>query len=268
MRYCLAATVVLVMSSLFSPALAGNMEDCAQEEDLNLSVTGCTKVIKSGKVSGGELARTFYYRGNAHRRLGNIDSATEDLNQAVRFDPTFKRTYIDRGIIYSKAGEYARAIEEYDKALRIDPKFPKAYYNRGNVYWRLDQFDRAIANYDKAIKYNPKYYFPYVGRSWALYSLGRDTEALLDAERALSFRPGNNDVLFIRALIFAALGRQEEALAEFDQLSDAKGPHWVETMQNALKSAGHYKGKVDGKYGPETRAALMLCLKVSCRLFE
>jgi len=211
---------------------------------------------------------TYYFRGNAYRRFGNLDLATKDLTKAVQIDPTYKHSYIDLGLVKRKLGKYSQAIENYNRALEIDPKFAKAYYNRGNVYWWLKQYNRATEDYDRATALDSEYFFPFIGRAWTKYAMGRDADALSEADMALSLHPGNEDARYIRALILGASGHWQEALEELDDLLDAGESHTVETVQEALVSVGQFDGPIDGKYGPKTRNALMNCLKSRCRLLE
>ena len=82
--------------TLSPPARVGIEENCVQERDPELGISGCTAVIRSGQLLGKELAWAYY----------------------------------NRGVAYNKLGEYRRAIEDYDQALRLDPGDAIAYNNR------------------------------------------------------------------------------------------------------------------------------------------
>ncbi len=255
--------------SALASAQASDWEDCAQERDLELSITGCTKFLDTGKVTGNQLVKTYYYRGNANRRLGNLDQAVEDLQHALELDPNYKHPYIDLGLVEKNRKNYEQAIAYYDRALEIDPEFAKAYYNRGNVYWFQDRYDRAAMDYDQAIYIDPDYYFPYVGRAWALYALGHDALALQNADKALELRPGDGHARNIRALVLSVLGQWQEALPELDAfIIEEHKPALVERLQTSLIEMRYFDGPVDGEYGPKTRSALEACLKERCRLLN
>ncbi len=100
-----AATLAALLA-LAAPARAGMEEDCVQEYDRDLQISGCTAVIGSGQYSGRNLAIA----------------------------------YNNRGIAYDDLGEYRRAIEDYDRALRLDPDDALAYNNRGIA---LDNLSRS-----------------------------------------------------------------------------------------------------------------------------
>ena len=66
----------------------------------------------------------------------------------------------------------------------------------------------------------------------------------------------------------AALGRRKEALATVEQAMAVTDSDWIESYQKALKRHGYYKGGIHGEYDPATRAALVACLLVGCRVIE
>ncbi len=142
--------------------------------------------------------------------------------------------YLGRGIAYNLLGEHAQAIEDYSQALRLAPGNAKAYN----------------------------------GRAWSLYIMGRNTEALSDVNRSVSLNPSDVRTIDTRAHVQAALGRHSEALGEFERAMRAGGVGWIRTYQKALVKHGYYHGRVDGSYGPVTRAALAACLNGGCRLLE
>ena len=143
-----------------------------------------------------------------------------------------------------------------------------AYNGRGLAYRNLDDPIQAIKDFDQALRLDPDNAAAYNNRAWTLYTWGRHAKALGDADRALSLHPGNPATLDTRAHVLAALGRRQEALAEFERAMQAGGKNFVRMYQEALETHGHYRGAVDGVYGPPVRAALAACLEAGCRVVE
>ena len=77
--------------------------------------------------------------------------------------------YYNLGIAYYALGQLESALESYDEAVRINFEYHEAYHNRGNVYHDLGQNLRAIEDYDLAIHYNPEYSAAYNNRGIAYY---------------------------------------------------------------------------------------------------
>ena len=69
MRFISLIAVVLFVSSLAAPARAGMVEDCGQEHDLDLQISGCTAAIRSGQWQGKNLAAAYSNRCWAHMCL-------------------------------------------------------------------------------------------------------------------------------------------------------------------------------------------------------
>ena len=132
MRLIAAIAVVGLIAAIAQPASADMADDCEQSRDQDLSIGGCTAVIRSGEFSGRNLAIAYSNRGSAYYNLGENRRAIEDFDQALRIDPGFAIAYSNRGLAYNNLGEHRRAIEDYDQAIRIDPGLAAAYNNRGD----------------------------------------------------------------------------------------------------------------------------------------
>jgi len=66
------------------------------------------------------------YRGMAYRRKGAPDSAIQDYDRAIRFQPDYAEAFLNRGAAYADRGEYDRAIQDYEQAMRFKPAFAVA----------------------------------------------------------------------------------------------------------------------------------------------
>jgi tetratricopeptide (TPR) repeat protein len=146
MRVFSLIALVLFVSLLAAPARAGMEQDCSQDRDADLQISGCSAIIRSGEYSGKNLAIAYSNRGHAYGNLGEYRRAIEGLDQALRLDPGLAKAYYNRGVAYRNLSEYRRAIENYDQALRLDPGFAFAYNNRGNAYDYLGDPARATTS--------------------------------------------------------------------------------------------------------------------------
>ena len=52
-------------------------------------------------------------------------------------------TYYNRGLAHAKNGELKLAIEDYTKAIELKPDYADAYYNRGGAWLRLGEREKA-----------------------------------------------------------------------------------------------------------------------------
>jgi tetratricopeptide (TPR) repeat protein len=235
------------------------------------AIEDCNQALRLDPSS----ASAYINRGSAYDNLGEYSQAIEDFDEALRLDPDDAVAYRNRGLAYRNLGNLHRAIEEFDQALRIDPSYADAYNSRGFTYYNLRDYRRAIQDYNQALRLDPNVAYAstnrgsaYNGLAWDLYLKGRNTEALGDVERSLSDRPDSRSAIETRAHILVALGRWREALTDFERAMRAGGENFVRMYQEALVKHGYYRGAIDGAYGPQTRAALVACLKAGCRVQE
>jgi tetratricopeptide (TPR) repeat protein len=62
---------------------------------------------------------------------------TKELNEKCA------ETYYNRGLAHSKKGELDKAIADYTKAIELKPDYADAYYNRGGAWLRLGEREKA-----------------------------------------------------------------------------------------------------------------------------
>ena len=62
---------------------------------------------------------------------------TKELNQKCA------ETYYNRGLAHSRNGELDKAIQDYTKAIELNPDHAEAYYNRGGAFLRLGEPEKA-----------------------------------------------------------------------------------------------------------------------------
>ena len=92
-------------------------------------------------------ALVFYYQQQ-------YESAIEDYNRAVEFNPFSAEAYFNRGNAYVYSGLYNLAIEDYNRAIELNPLFSDAYNNRGVAYKSLGKYWTAISDFQRAVELN------------------------------------------------------------------------------------------------------------------
>ena len=55
-------------------------------------------------------------------------------------------TYYNRGVAHSKKGELELAIADYTRAIELKPDYADAYYSRGGALLRLGEREKAEAD--------------------------------------------------------------------------------------------------------------------------
>lgn len=66
-----------------------------------------------------------------------MEKITKELNQECA------ETYYNRGLAHSKKGELDKAIADYTKAIELKPDFADAYYHRSKTWLHLGATEKA-----------------------------------------------------------------------------------------------------------------------------
>jgi type IV pilus assembly protein PilF len=131
--------------------------------------------------------------GAGYYERGQMDVALDELNMAVKIDPSYAPAYNVLGLVYATLGDDRKAEQSFAQALQLAPADSDAHHNWG---WYLCTHKRereSLAEFEIAVR-NPLYRAPEV----ALVNAGRCSQALGDTRaaenyfrRALAAQPGN-----------------------------------------------------------------------------
>jgi Flp pilus assembly protein TadD len=174
------------------PAPAASTDDqaiCFRGAARDENAAACTRLIASGKLSGGELARAFLQRAVISNRNGNFDGAMADSNEAVRLDPNNANARALRAAGYVRRGDYDRALADLQEARRLDPRSVLTANVFGFYYNAKGEYDRALTELNEAIRLNPNGMYAYKDRGTSYEHKGEHDKALADFRKALSFDP-------------------------------------------------------------------------------
>jgi Tfp pilus assembly protein PilF len=103
----------------------------------------------AGSESSSTTTMTDYDAGKAAADLGNYDVAIASLDKAVQADPNNADAYNMLGFSYRKLGDVEKAFENYNQALAINSKHRGANEYIGELYLELDQLDKAEEHLDR-----------------------------------------------------------------------------------------------------------------------
>jgi tetratricopeptide (TPR) repeat protein len=158
-------------------------------------------------------------RGNARFELNDYEGAIRDYTEAIRLDgPNPALSYFGRGLARTKLGDLAAAAADLRKAMALDSSLEQEKANGraelGEILLRLGDFAAAIAEYDRAIELDPNDLGFKLRRGEAFATAGDTTRADADFTRALELDPRCAEALAGRARVRKTQGRQAEAVAD------------------------------------------------------
>lgn len=137
------------------------------------------------------LGRAHHYLGVCHRRLGNLDAALAAADRAVEAEPDNGSVIGHRGYIRSMLGEHTAALEDYAEALRLAPHLGVTYAFRANGWFWQGEYAMALEDFDHLIdEYHDELLFKaFHDRAATKVMLGDLDGALTDLETAERLRP-------------------------------------------------------------------------------
>jgi tetratricopeptide (TPR) repeat protein len=94
---------------------------CANNDDPEVSIGGCTEVIESGRERPKDLAQAYKFRGDAYVDKEELGKAIADFDRSISLNPHDADAYAERGYALRNFGQQARAEADFDKARDLDP---------------------------------------------------------------------------------------------------------------------------------------------------
>jgi tetratricopeptide (TPR) repeat protein len=214
-----AGFTLALAGMLATPVLAASDWDVCRDDKAaaEASIAACTRIIKSGRYKGRDLAATYFNRAVSYRQQKNDDAALADYAAAIRVDPKYASAYNRRGNIHKDRGDPDRAIAEYNEAIRLNPDFALAYMNRGDAWDDKNERDKAIADLDRAIRIDPKNALAYNIRGVVWKKKGEYDRAIADFNSAIRIEPTSAAYHVNRGDALDDKGDQAAALRDLDE---------------------------------------------------
>ncbi|MDZ4738333.1 MAG: tetratricopeptide repeat protein [Alphaproteobacteria bacterium] len=158
----------------------------------DLQISGCTKLIQSGRETRSDLAEDYFKRAKAYDFSGsNRDRAIADYGQAIKLKPNHAEAYFSRGTLYYLAAQHDQAIADFDRAIRQRPGKVLYFSYRGQARHAKGQWAAAISDFDHAIKLQPKSAETLVDRARSFIGKGDYRRAIADCDQAIKLSPEN-----------------------------------------------------------------------------
>ena len=77
--------------------------------------------------------------GEAYRAAAHLRRALGSLNHALRLKPEDAAILASHGATYAQLGEFQSATADLDEAIRLDPKHAQTHNNRAYIALNLGQ---------------------------------------------------------------------------------------------------------------------------------
>jgi tetratricopeptide (TPR) repeat protein len=127
---------------------------CMNIGPINQRGEACDRLIKSGRLTGVDLAGAYLGRGIMKQIAKETDPAIADYTEAIRLDATLAGAYANRGGVYLDKNDLANAEKDIDKAIDLSPgkRYAFAFAMKGELRRQQGKLSEALTHVDKALE--------------------------------------------------------------------------------------------------------------------
>jgi tetratricopeptide (TPR) repeat protein len=166
--------------AVVSPASAWNSR--------GMALALCALVAGVAACGSPPSATSLVAQGLRAQLSGNVSSAEDEYQQAIKLDGNNVIAHYDLGTVYDKQRDTTRAVAEYRAALVIDPTFADAMFNLGVDTAGSDPAGAAQL-YFRVVSLQPAFAAAWLNLGFILRDEGKVAEAQADWARAVALDP-------------------------------------------------------------------------------
>jgi tetratricopeptide (TPR) repeat protein len=217
-------------------------------------ISGCTALIKAGKLQGTNLGAAFRLRGQAFDNQNETDKALADYGRAIALNPNDGDALAARAMLFHANKDDQHALADLATAVRVAPGYATAWAYRGDILYAIDKPTEAIESFAQAIKLSPDWMWPANDRG-ELYADRGDYElALRDFDQVVRVSPTYAMGWNNRCRVNAILGKLDQALKDCDEALKI-APKFINSMRiSGSVTARQHRGFVELKAGKYDQA--------------
>lgn len=136
---------------------------------------------------------------------GNLDSALEDLNNALKIAPGSSMAWNDLGLLQDTRGASRESEAAFKKAIELDPDDPVSHANLAVLYLDQSRMKEAKREVDLALAADPAFDIALLARGRYYLQKGEMDKAIDDLLAASTANPG-----YSQAQLMLAAGQYEK----------------------------------------------------------
>jgi tetratricopeptide (TPR) repeat protein len=181
--------------------------------------------------------------GLAFEKLGNLDAAREEYENAVTQNPRFARGYYNLAHLASMKKRFAAAVFYANKSLALDPGQPRYQLALGIAYSEDGKFAQAVHVLQTLIASHPAFFEAYLDLGAAYGQEERFSEAVESYRQALRLDPRNCQAQLFLGIALWADTKPRDAVPVLKgyivcKPRDPQGYYW---LGRVYKDAGRYQ---------------------------
>lgn len=146
---------------------------------------------------GGESAENYYDEGLTASMKGDLDTAMQLFEKAIRLDNTMASAYHQMGKCYTRLGKAPQAVQLLRQVVTKKPTNTAARLDLGFALLSLGEIDEARRQFVQVAELNPSQGKAQLGLAQAFFQEGNWSAALDMAQAALTHTGSNFAVLYM-----------------------------------------------------------------------
>ncbi|XP_019500217.1 PREDICTED: tetratricopeptide repeat protein 6 [Hipposideros armiger] len=175
--------------------------------------------ILTEEINNKKIYAAFSYcrRGAIYRKLGKLQSAMNDLQEAILLEPLFLNAYWHRHLIYLFQDKIDEALDDLNYINKCNKNNAEAYFSKAEIFRGKKDITLAILNYTQAIKCKPMDADMYFRRG-EMYEITNKVLAIDDFSKCIFYDPKRIDALLKRGMFYYENGNWNAAIQDFTAL--------------------------------------------------
>ncbi len=168
---------VLVTKDEIKSNSASVKKDFAQilRDRMQERVNKFTEAIKSGKLTGSDIASAYCERGASYNALEKTENALRDVDQAIKLAPNDPQFLACRAEVHFRNGNFDKSIADYSEAITLAPGNSSYFRERGISRFYAGRLDEAAQDFLNASDTTDKGFQAYndLWLAWTFQRLGK-----------------------------------------------------------------------------------------------
>ena len=172
------------------------------------------------KLAGSSLVRTSaavaFNAGNIQFELGEMESAVNYYQRALRIFPSFRRAHRNLGFVYARGDDWEKAMSSLEEAIKLGDQDGATYGQLAYGRMQKGQYASALQAYRLAQITQSNSLDWKAGVAQCLQHLQRNEEALALIEEVIAVRPKEVSYYLLQSSILLSMDRVDDSIANLE----------------------------------------------------
>jgi len=194
-------------------------------------------------------ALPYLKKGTELLDKGDMQSARQCFDAAIRIDKNLWPAYIDRAEVFAHAGQWELALQDCNTAAHLRPDFYRTFIIRATIYRRIGRCRDGLLDLDRVISFhgNPETDALALSRRALLRATCPDATvrdpklALADAKQACNLTAWRKASYIGTLGLACAANGDFDAAIRYEQQAINSGKYTDQELRNAKQRLLHYE---------------------------